>query len=212
MNNRKEIKMVLTDERVIPKLMNPKNGLLKEHIQRYKFASGFAKGKVLDIACGVGYGSHILLNGKNRELIKHIVGVDIDEDTIQYARENYAHDKAAYYKMNALSPDLVDELGQFDTIISFETVEHLEEDIIFIDNLYRLLKLNGKLIISTPFGRGRGIQCSNPFHIHQYKEEEFIELLEIFDSVKMYHQRDETIEIPIEDKKYYLMVAVCSKL
>lgn len=203
--------MILTEERVVPKLMNPKNGLLREHIQRYRFASRFAGGKVLDIACGVGYGSDILLKGKNQEFIQRIVGVDIDEESIRYAQENYAYDKATYFKMNALSPDLVDKLGQFDTIISFETVEHLEEDSVFIDNLFRLLKPNGKLIISTPFGRGRGIPCSNPFHVHQYREEEFLELLEVFDKVEMYYQRNETIEKPLEGKKYYLMVAVCSK-
>ena len=51
----------LTEERVIPKKMHPNNGLLVEHLARYKFASQYAKGRVLDLACGVGYGAEVLL-------------------------------------------------------------------------------------------------------------------------------------------------------
>ena len=50
----KESEMNYTGERVIPKLMSPKSGILLEHIFRYRFARKFCKGRVLDIACGVG--------------------------------------------------------------------------------------------------------------------------------------------------------------
>jgi len=53
--------MEYTGEIVIPKLMNSRDGILLEHIKRYKFASKFCKGRVSDIACGVGYGSEIML-------------------------------------------------------------------------------------------------------------------------------------------------------
>ena len=201
--------MILTEERVIPKLMNPKNGMLKEHIFRYEFAAKFAKGRVLDIACGSGYGTNILLDPSYGDQVEQLIGVDIDEETIAYAKEHYSHRRAEYFTIDALSQDLDKKLGVFDTIVSFETIEHIKEDELFIKNLAQLLKPNGKLIISTPFGRGRGIPCSNPFHIHQYKEEEFLEMLSDFKTVDMYHQIDESIELPIKDKKYYLMVAVC---
>ena len=54
--------------------------------------------------------------------------------------------------------------------------------------------------------------CSNPFHVHQYKEEEFIEVLRCFEDVQMYYQVDEIIEKRVDEKKYYLMVAVCKKV
>jgi cyclopropane fatty-acyl-phospholipid synthase-like methyltransferase len=112
---------------------------------------------------------------------------------------------------NALNPDLKEELGNFDTIVSFETIEHFKGDEVFIKNLYDMLKPGGTAIISTPFGKGKDQPCKNPYHVYQYKEEEFLEVLSIFDDVKMYHQRDSDIELPLEGKKYYLMVAVCKK-
>lgn len=201
--------MKYTGERVIPKLMNPKNGLLIEHIARYEFANSLCKGRVLDLACGVGYGSEILL--KQNPYIKEYVGIDFCEKSIKYAKSNYNLIKANYYVGNALDTNLHEKLGVFDTIVSFETIEHFEGDYIFINNLYNLLKSNGTLIISTPFGRGKNQPCSSPFHVYQYKEEEFIQVLKPFSQITMYHQVDTTIEIPKPNTKYYLMVAVCKK-
>ncbi|MFZ2537586.1 MAG: class I SAM-dependent methyltransferase [Oscillospiraceae bacterium] len=199
--------MILTGERVIPNLMKPENGMLREHTARYRFASKFACGSVLDIACGVGYGTGLLLNEST--VVENVLGVDIDEISINYAKIHYSHPKAKYLVKDALSPYLHDEIGLFDTVISFETIEHLKEDAKFVRNLQGLLKPDGALIISTPLGRGRGIACSDPFHVHQYKEEEFIDLLNCFGSVDMYYQFGETIEKMVKGKKYYLMVAVC---
>ncbi len=201
--------MEYTRERVIPQLMNPKNGLLIEHIARYEFARAFCKGRVLDIACGVGYGSEILL--KQNPNINEYVGIDFCEEAIEYAKRNYSFIETEYYVGDALDKDLYKKYGTFDTIVSFETIEHFEGDTIFIDNLYNLLKPGGTLIISTPFGRGKKEPCSSPFHVYQYKEEEFIDVLKPFSQLTMYHQINTTIEIPKSSQKYYLMVAVCKK-
>lgn len=118
--------MILTGERVIPELMNPRNGLLREHIARYRFAAKLAYGRILDIACGVGYGTNLLI--KECKYIKHILGVDIDRESIDYARKNYSHIKSAFLARDALMPNFADEIGLYDTIISFETIEHVEEE------------------------------------------------------------------------------------
>ncbi|SDL25403.1 class I SAM-dependent methyltransferase [Natronincola ferrireducens] len=201
--------MKYTGERVIPKLMNPRNGMLIEHIARYEFAKSFCKGRVLDIACGSGYGSEILL--KDNPRIKELVGIDIDQESIAYAKEHYPFAKTSYHVDDALNKDLYTIYGAFDTIVSFETIEHFKGDEQFVENLYNLLKPDGTLIISTPFGRGKDHPCSCPFHVYQYTEEEFIDVLKPFGQVTMYHQIDTTIEIPRKDMKYYLMVAVCKK-
>ncbi|ARE86581.1 class I SAM-dependent methyltransferase [Clostridium formicaceticum] len=201
--------MEYTGERIIPKLMNPKNGLVIEHIARYAFANEFCKGRVLDIACGSGYGSEILLTDNDK--ITKLVGIDISTESIAYAKQHYSFPQTSYYTDNALNKDLHTIYGTFDTIISFETIEHFEGDEIFVQNLYNLLKPNGTLIISTPFGRGKDHPCSCPFHVFQYTEEEFLEVLKPFQQIAMYHQIDSTIELPKEDQKYYLMVAVCKK-
>lgn len=202
--------MRLTGERVIPKLMACDNGLLREHVKRYEFASKLVSGRVLDIACGSGYGTQILLENDSMGKMQHIIGVDIDKDTIQYAKANYHNEKVSYIVNDATSAELEAEIGYFDTIVSFETLEHIEQDAAFVNNLEKLLKPSGTLIISTPFGRGRGIPCSNPYHICQYKEEEFVQLLNIFKNVELYYQRNETIEKAVEGQQYYLMIAVCT--
>ncbi|WP_026188994.1 class I SAM-dependent methyltransferase [Orenia marismortui] len=200
--------MEYTGERVIPKKMSPKNGLLIEHIARYKFASQFIEGRVLDIACGSGYGTEILM--AMGEGIKEIIGVDVDEETINYAKSNYQYPWNKFMVGNGVNDDLVQKLGEFDCIISMETVEHIKDDYKFIKNLKKMLKRNGKLIISTPFGRGRDYECSNPYHYRQYTEGEFRNLLSCFNEVEIYCQCDKTIEKAIEGKKYYLMLGVCN--
>ncbi len=197
-------------ERIRPKEMNQNNGLLIEHQARYKFASNYVQGKVFDIACGVGYGAEVMM--AMGEGIKKIVGIDNDEDSIKYARQHYNYPWTEFKVGEATNVDLVDRLGKADNIISMETVEHIKDDYAFIANLGRLLKKDGNLIISTPFGSGREAECSNPYHYRQYTEEEFIDLLETtFSDIDLYCQRNEKIEFPQPKKKYYLMVAVCKK-
>ena len=199
----------LTEERVIPEKMNPENGLLIEHIARYKFASQYAQGRVLDFACGVGYGSEVLL--AMGEGIKEIVGVDIDARSIEYARTTYDFPQTNFFVGEANDDRVIENLGKFDTIISMETVEHIKDDYQFVNNLKKLLKDNGTLVISTPFGQGRDKECSNPYHYRQYTEEEFRDLLSPFSDVELFCQRDDIIEKPKADEKYYLMVAVCGE-
>ncbi|ABR47219.1 Methyltransferase type 12 [Alkaliphilus metalliredigens QYMF] len=201
--------MEYTGERVIPEMMNPKNGMLIEHIARYQFAKQFCTGRVLDIACGVGYGSEMLI--KQNPRIDELIGIDLSEEAIDYAKKHYSFMETSYYVDDALNPNLYQTYGTFDTIISFETIEHFQGDEVFVKNLYNLLKPGGTLVISTPFGKGKHQPCASPFHVYQYKEEEFIEVLKPFSNLTMYHQIDRTIEIPKPDQKYYLMVAVCKK-
>ena len=199
----------LTTERVIPEKMHPENGLLIEHLARYKFASDYTSGRVLDFACGVGYGAEVLL--AMGEGIEEIVGVDIDAQSIEYARVTYDYPQTKFFVGDATDEEVIKNLGEFDTIVSMETVEHIKDDYQFVSNLKQMLKDEGELIISTPFGQGRNEECSNPHHYRQYTEEEFRELLSIFSELELFCQRDNVIEKPKEEQKYYLMVAVASR-
>lgn len=199
-----------TGERVIPKEMKPTNGMLLEHTARYYFSTPYVHGRVLDIACGTGYGSQMVAKNRKKE-ITEMIGVDIDEETLIYAKANYYHPLLAYIEGNVLDPNLPEKLGTFDTILSFETIEHVEDDKLFMKNMYDLLNKGGKLILSTPFGEGRGIPCGQPFHVHQLTNEEFTELFKDFSEVEFYYQRGVTIEPPREGVYYPLGVAVAVK-
>ena len=202
--------MEYTGERVIPEFMKIDNGMLLEHMERYIFAKEYVFGRVLDIACGVGYGADILLEEIYDGKISHYLGIDLCEESIAYARVMYGFQKTRFEQGDALDPTLVDQYGKFETILSFETVEHIEEDQKYVQNLKRLLDKKGKLIISTPFGKGRDVSCASPFHVRQYLQEEFIELLEDCGfEVELFFQRGTKIEKRKAGEKYYLMVALC---
>ncbi len=202
--------MEYTGERVIPEFMKVDNGMLLEHVERYIFAKKHVSGRVLDLACGVGYGADILLDEIYNKKIDYYLGIDLSREAIAYAREMYGFQKTQFEQGDALNSSLVNQYGKFDTILSFETIEHIEEDIEYVRNLKRLLDKKGTLIISTPFGQGRDIPCASPFHIRQYRQNEFVELLEDGGfEVELYCQRGQRIEKPKTDQKYYLMVALC---
>jgi len=199
-----------TGERIIPKLLKPTNGMLLEHIARYYFATPYIRGRVLDIACGTGYGCHMVAKERKRE-VTEIVGVDNDPDTLAYANVEYNHQKVTYVQGNAVDPELPAQLGMFDTILSFETIEHVEDDRQFMDNLYDMLKPGGTLVLSSPFGRGRGMPTSEPFHVHQLTPDEFVQLFVRFSQVEIYYQRGVTFEKPRDGVRYFIGVAVCVK-
>lgn len=209
-SERMGMKMKDTGERVVPEYMKAHNGMLLEHMERYEFAKDYAYGRVLDLACGVGYGADILLEEIYDQKIEEYVGIDLSKDAIAYAKEMYGFQRTTFEQGNALDEELVNRYGTFDSILSFETIEHIEEDREFVKNLKNLLSKDGKLIISTPFGKGRAVPCASPFHIRQYRQEEFVELLEnVGFKVELFCQRGQKIEKPKATEKYYLMVAVC---
>jgi 2-polyprenyl-3-methyl-5-hydroxy-6-metoxy-1,4-benzoquinol methylase len=201
-----------TGERVIPDNMKPTNSLLLEHIARYHFSYPYLRGRILDFACGTGYGSMMMAKA-GKKYIEEIVSVDIDKDTIEYARKNYNHPLVNYSVQDVVDPNIHDKLGKFDVIVSFETIEHVKDEERFLSNVYQLLKPNGTLIISTPFGQGRGKPCGSPFHVHQLTKEEFHGLFDNYLKVNFYYQKGVLIEPPREDVeiRYPLGIAVCTK-
>ncbi|ACB85833.1 class I SAM-dependent methyltransferase [Natranaerobius thermophilus] len=200
-----------TEERVIPKKMSPNNGTLLEHIARYELSKKFSTGRVLDIACGVGYGSKILASSQK---VREVLGVDLCPETIEYARNHYNNPKVSYRIGDTLDETLPEKLGTFDCVVSLETMEHVEDEAQYLANMYRLTEPGGLIIISTPFGRGRDKPCNDPYHVHQLTEEEFEGTMKDYfgsENVTLYRQLDETIELPLPDKKYYLGIGVAIK-
>jgi len=199
-----------TGERVIPDQMKPMNGLLLEHLARYHFAIPYCKGMVLDFACGSGYGSQLVAKQRKQE-ITMVTGLDINPASIKYAKGRYYHPKVNYIIGDVLDRDLALKLGSFDVILSFETIEHVEDYEQFILNTKSLLREDGLLILSTPFGNGVGKETKEPFHVHQFTKEEFHSLFDSFSSVSYYYQRNVLIEPPKPDVHYPLGIAVARK-
>lgn len=146
-----------------------------QDIERYRFASNYVNNKrVLDIACGTGYGSVLLLKeGKAKE----VFGVDIDEKTILENRQFY-RDLNNLFFVQGTAYALEFKDNYFDVVVSMETLEHLTDPLVFLKEIKRVTKPNGIIIISTPLNDTENrFTPSNPYHIREYNKEEFIELL-----------------------------------
>lgn len=180
--------MKFTGERLIPDIECTRNKFLyKEHIMRYKFASRFIEDKtILDIACGTGYGTNIMVNNGKP---KFIVGADKSEEAIIYALNRYVGKNTDFKKIEAPILDLQNEY--FDCIVSFETLEHITDQKKMIMEFYRVLKKGGFLILSTP--NKKVTAWNNPFHVKELTWQELEEMLKpYFHSFQWFGQK--TIE------------------
>jgi 2-polyprenyl-3-methyl-5-hydroxy-6-metoxy-1,4-benzoquinol methylase len=146
-----------------------------------------------------------------KKRITGLLAVDSDTETIEYAKKRYNHQKVDFRCENAADPLLPRKLGTFDVIVTFETFEHVKEEQQFLANLYEMLNPGGTLILSTPFGQGRGKPCGQAFHVHQLTVAEFHNLFPQYTEVQYYRQLGVLIEPPRPDQKYPLGIAVCTK-
>jgi SAM-dependent methyltransferase len=158
-----------TIERIYPKDLNPQKpddqNSLHIHMQRYEFASAHLSGqRILDMACGCGYGSARLAE-LNPD--KQITGVDIDPEAIAYARQHYQLPNLTYLCANA--EQFSSELP-FDSIVSLETIEHLPNPVALAANIARLLAEDGKVIASVPI---TPTLDGNPHHLHDFSTRSF---------------------------------------
>lgn len=177
--------MEFTGERMIP-AHNKEREIYMEHIARYDFASQFIVGKtVLDIACGSGYGANLLLkNGA-----KFVYGIDISDEAIAYCKKNYKNKNLQFNVGNVEKIPMNNE--SVDVIVSFETLEHVNEDAQnkFMIEINRILKKDGILLISTPNALVSPI--GNKYHLKELSCSEFENYLKSnFKFVKIYFQSD----------------------
>ncbi len=157
-----------------------------EHTARYGFAVQYVSGlRVLDIACGTGYGLSIL-----GESTSFLVGADLDFEAIKKARSEISNDTTAAMVADCCRLPFANET--FEAVTSFETLEHLEFRSQFLSELRRVLTPSGVCIISTPnanYTQPVNGRPRNPFHVFEYSPEEFTsELEEHFGYIKLFGQ------------------------
>jgi len=136
------------------------------HMASYKFVSSLCEGKnVLDFGCGSGYGSSYLADHA-----KSIIGVDVDEEAVKQAKSKYKNTKLNFM---AINPDEEVPIASstFDLVISFQVIEHVFNEKLYVQEARRLLKDGGKFIVITPDRKHRLIGLQNPWnrwHVREY--------------------------------------------
>jgi SAM-dependent methyltransferase len=152
-----------------------------EHRARYWCASQWAAGKrVLDAGCGTGYGLAMLL----AEGPESVTGVDLSEEAMADAGRLLGEQAEL---VRADVRDLPFDDDTFDLVVCFEVIEHVERQRDALDELKRVLRPSGVLLISSP---NRDVYPpGNPHHVREYRPEELqAELEERFENVKLYRQ------------------------
>ena len=179
----------ISGERVAVGKAEPRNE--EDHVDRYNYVAPFANGKrVLDVACGTGFGTQILAQAGAAT----VHGVDIDAPAIEYAKQN--HQEASVTYVVGSAGELPFSENSFEQIVSFETIEHLPDDVRsdYLDEMSRVLVAEGTLYISTPNKRITTPwkeTPNNPFHVLEYTESALMAELEEhgFRPVKKWGQR-----------------------
>lgn len=145
--------------------------LAAEHLSRYRLLSEACKGKrVLDLACGEGYGSSLLKKwGANS-----VVGVDLSQDAINIAHERFGAPGIAFRRGDACAlGGVLSSQEQFDLIVSFETIEHVQDVPALLCSIRDRLALDGTIAISCPNDPEVAGVERNEFHLKTYTFTEF---------------------------------------
>jgi len=176
--------MEFTGERFVPQL----DGDIKyEHLHRYALALDFSReASVLDIASGEGYGSALLA-----KRAASVIGVDIDQDSVSHAQMQYSHLANLNFLVGSCSAIPLSD-ASIDVVTSFETIEHHDQHDEMMQEVKRVLKVDGLFIISSPnrLVYSDEPNYTNPFHVKELYYEEFLDLLKRhFQQVHIYGQK-----------------------
>jgi SAM-dependent methyltransferase len=176
--------MEFTGERFTPECVRE---IWYEHFHRYAFAQSFARGKrVLDAACGEGYGSDLLAADA-----KSVLGVDISDAAIAHARSRYVDRTNLRFEQGDCTALTLPD-ASFDLVVSFETLEHVVAQEKLLDGFARVLAPDGVFIVSSPDKRTysdvNGFR--NEFHARELYRDELLTLLDArFPHVYLFGQK-----------------------
>ena len=215
-----EIHPIVACERVV---IDDYNDVLKDkliyppfyyqHVHRYLFALNFLEqdDSILDIACGTGYGSKLFAQNK----IKSVIGADISQTAINFASRLNNYKNLSFVKADALDTSIFMK-NNFSKIVSFETLEHVPEEIMhtMLENFYIWLKKGGMLIASTPNQLVNPYNPQNCYHFKHYTVDELYAVLNKigYKDISFYYQdNDEFIKNDEKNIGRYIIFTAIKK-
>lgn len=181
-------------------------------LARYKFAARLlGEGKnmsVLELGCNEGLGANLL-----SKVSQKVVGVDFDEDSIVFAKSNFADGNIDF----ECSDFLDRKYGSFDAVVSIDVIEHIspEDEIKYLNTIHKNLKQDGFCIIGTPniTAREYASRESQIGHVNLYSAERLRDTLgQIFCRVFLFGMNDEVVHTGFYPMCHYVfLLGVCKK-
>jgi SAM-dependent methyltransferase len=171
----------LTGERTLPDVPE-ENYWFRRHLVVYEWIAARVGGRrVVDLACGEGYGTDVLSRTAAR-----VVGVDANPEAFEHARLKYASEKVAFER------DMIELwTGDVDCVVFLQTIEHVQDPDAVLEHVRELIGPDGVAFISTPnlltLAPEGAEKSENPWHVKEYRATEFRELCaRHFPSVELY--------------------------
>lgn len=179
--------MGISKERVSEKKFIP-SWVKFGHKALYDFSARYVKDKkVLDCACGEGFGSKVFIQAG----ASLVIGVDIDSSAVEIAAAKANSPLASFMRGSATNLPFPD--SEFDVYISIETIEHIKDERSFLKEAFRVIRPGGLFICSTPnrkvLNPGKKITDKpiNIFHVREYSKDEFCLILKaVFKDVSLF--------------------------
>ncbi|MBT1710435.1 methyltransferase domain-containing protein [Fulvivirgaceae bacterium PWU5] len=146
------------------------NPIHQRLFKAYVVARDYIRGQVLEVGCGEGRGIDTLL-----PLAESFTAVDKIQPVIAGLQQRFPTGKFMAMNIPPLS-GLAD--NTYDSIVSFQVIEHIQEDALFLKEIHRVLKPGGIALLTTP---NRSMSLSrNPWHIREYLPQELANLAKKF--------------------------------
>jgi 2-polyprenyl-3-methyl-5-hydroxy-6-metoxy-1,4-benzoquinol methylase len=172
----------LTGERTLPDVP-AENYWYRRHLAVYEWIGARVIGqRVIDMACGEGYGSEILSRGA-----ASVVGVDANPEAFEHARLRYRGQNLSFERGIV---EAHGKPGTFDAVVFLQTIEHVQDPAAVLRHFRALVAPGGTVYVSTPnlltLAAPGAQKSDNPWHIKEYRALEFEELCRsVFSRVRM---------------------------
>jgi SAM-dependent methyltransferase len=171
----------LTGERTLPDVPE-ENYWYRRHLAVYEWIGARTiGGRVVDMACGEGYGSEVLSRSAGS-----VVGVDANPEAHEHARLRYQRQNLRFER------DLVESFSEpCDAVVFLQTIEHVQDPGAILEHFKDMLEPGGVAYVSTPnlltLAPPGAEKSDNPWHVKEYRAAEFRELCEShFESVELF--------------------------